>query len=440
MKVMKFGGRSLGTPERMLDVVNIISANDESKIIVLSALGGTTQALREIGEALQNNRRSQARNGLKKLETYYREFINGLLQTNEAKTRAFSSIDEHFAFLQFILKISYSEALAKDIVSQGELMSTVLMSACMSETKKAHAVLPALDFMQTDKYHEPQIGNIKVKLTQLLNQYPDQLTFLTQGSVCRNHKGELDNLSSGGSDYTASSIAAAMGASVCEIWSDIPAMQNNDSSLVGQTKPVETLSFDEAAELAYFGEKVLHPASVWPARHYGITVKLLNTQQPDAAGTAIVNMADSTGAKVVAARDGITSINVKSSRMLMAYGFLQKILEVFEKYKISVDMVTTSEVAVSVTIDDSEHLPLLAKELEAYGVVSVEENQTIVTIVGNEILHSPDIMKKLFSALSDIPLQMASYGGSKHNVSLLIPTIYKVKALKGLHEMLFESI
>ncbi len=372
MKVMKFGGRSLGSPERMRDVVNIIAANDEPVIVVLSALAGTSQALRDLIDALQHYRRSQAKSSLKKMETFYREFINGLLQTNEAKATAYKAIEEHFSFLQFVLKISYSHALSKDILSQGEQMSTLLLSAYMNELGKTHAVLPALDFMQTDKYGEPLIGSIKVKLTQLLHQYPDTKTFITQGSLCRNIRGEVDNLSIGGSDYSVSSIAAAMGATVCEIWSDIPAMQNNDASVVKNTTPVTKLSFDEAAELAYFGEKVLHPASIWPARHYGIPVKLLNTQQPDGVGTVIENVAESVGPKVVAARDGITVINIKSSRMLMAYGFLQKILEVFEKYKISVDLVTTSEIAVSVTIDNSENLLQISKELEAYGVVSVE--------------------------------------------------------------------
>ena len=437
MKVMKFGGRSLGSPERMREIVNIIANNDEPVIVVLSALAGTSQALRDLIDALQHYRRSQAKSSLKKMETFYREFINGLLQSNDAKVAANKAIEEHFSFLQFVLKISYSHALSKDILSQGEQMSTLLLSAYMNELGKAHVVLPALDFMQTDKYGEPLIGSIKVKLTQLMNQYPDTKTFITQGSLCRNIRGEVDNLSIGGSDYSVSSIAAAMGASVCEIWSDIPAMQNNDASVIKHTTPVSKLSFDEAAELAYFGEKVLHPASIWPARHYGIPVKLLNTQQPNGVGTIIENVAEGIGPKVVAARDGITVINVKSSRMLMAYGFLQKILEVFEKYQISVDLVTTSEIAVSVTIDNSENLQQVSKELEAYGVVSVEENQTIVTIVGNEILHSPNVMVKIFSAVSKIPILMASYGGSKHNVSLLVPTQFKAEALEKLHAELF---
>lgn len=437
MKVMKFGGRSLSTPDKMRDVVNIIISNEEPVVVVLSALSGTSQLLRELIDALQHYRKSQAKSCLKKLENFYREFINGLLNTVEAKSAANKAIDEHFSFLQFVLKISYSTALSKDILSQGEQMSTLLLSAFMSETGKQHVVLPALDFMQTDKFGEPLIGSIKVKLTQLINLHPETKTYITQGSLCRNVRGEVDNLNIGGSDYSVSSIAAAMGATVCEIWSDITVMHNIDSNVVSNAKPVHNLSFDEAAELAYFGEKVLHPASIWPARHYGIPVKLLNTQQPDAQGTTIDNVALGTGPKVIAARDGITVINIKSSRMLMAYGFLQKILEVFTKYHISVDLIATSEIAVSVTVDSVEHLHLVMKELEAYGVVSKEENQTIITIVGNEILHVQHIMEKVFTALSDVKLQIVSYGGSRHNISLLVPTVQKIGVLQKLHAALF---
>ena len=439
MKVMKFGGRSLASPARMQQVLNIIATNDEPVLIVLSALSGTSQSLREIGEALQHNRRSQAKTALRKLENFYNDFINTLLKTPKAKGEALVAIEDHFEFLRFATRLSYSDALSKDLLSQGEMLSTLLLSISMAESGIAHEVLPALDFMQADKYGEPLIGSIKVKLTQLLNKHTETKIFITQGSLCRNIRGEVDNLGKGGSDYTASSIAAAMSATLCEIWSDIPAMQNNDLSVIDSTANIENLSFDEAAELAYFGEKVLHPASVWPARHYSIPVKLRNIEQPHADGTLITNNAAGNGAKVIAARDGITVINVKSSRMLMAYGFLQKILEIFEKYHTSIDMVSTSEVAVSLTIDNAEQLPFIAKDLEAFGVVTVDANQTLVSIVGNEMLQSPNLMSHIFAALNDIPLQIISYGGSRHNVSMLMPTNFKVQALKALHNALFEG-
>ncbi len=435
---MKFGGRSIGNPERMKQVLSIIAANDEPVVVVLSALGGTTQTLREVGDLLQNNRRTATKNAIKKIETYYREFINGALHNDVVKAKAIADINEHFNFLHFLTKVSYSDALSKDILSQGELMSTLLLSACLSEAKLDHQVLPALDFMQADKFGEPLIGNIKVKLSQLMKVFPDTRLFLTQGSLCRNARGEVDNLNKGGSDYTASAIAAALGATTCEIWTDIPTIQNSDSSIVPNTTPVATLTFDEAAELAYFGEKVLHPASIWPARHYNIPVRLLNTQQPDNKGTLIQNLAETVGPKVVAARDNITIVNVKSSRMLMACGFLEKIIAVFEKYNTSIDMVTTSEIAVSVTIDNTDHIEMIAKDLENYGVVTVEGDQTIIIIVGNQLLKSPQIMVNIFSAVADIPLQIISCGASLHNISLVIPDSHQEQALQQLQKALFE--
>src|SRR5205085_1311419 len=265
---------------------------------------------------------------------------------------------------------------------------------------------PALEFMTIDNNDEPQIGSIKVKLTQLIKQHAGKRLFVTQGYICRNARGEVDNLKRGGSDYSASLIAAAVNASVCEIWTDIDGMHNNDPRIVKKTKPVEQLSFEEAAELAYFGAKILHPASIWPAQFYKVPVKLLNTMQPSAAGTLIAGQAGSVGVKAVAAKDGIISINIKSSRMLLAYGFLRKIFEVFEKYKTSIDMITTSEVAVSVTIDNKANLKQIVKELEPFGVISVESDHSIISVVGNEISQTPDILKRLFDSLNDVPVRM----------------------------------
>jgi aspartate kinase len=300
-----------------------------------------------------------------------------------------------------------------------------------------HLLLPALEFMTIDHYDEPQIGSIKVKLTQLLKQHSAKKLFVTQGYICRNARGEVDNLKRGGSDYSASLIAAAMNASVCEIWTDIDGMHNNDPRIVKKTVPVEQMSFDEAAELAYFGAKILHPASIWPAQQYNIPVKLLNTMQPEAKGTTIVEEAGSVGVKAVAAKDNIIAIRIKSSRMLLAYGFLRKIFEVFEKYRTPIDMITTSEVAVSLTIDNVTNLKEILKELEPFGTVEIDENQTIISVVGNQISQTEDMVKKLFGSIMNIPVRMVSYGGSPHNISLLVPAAYKTQILQQLNKGMF---
>jgi len=326
--------------------------------------------------------------------------------------------------------------LNKDILAQGELLSTKLFSLYLTEHNIDHTFLPALEFMTIDGHDEPQVGTIKVKLSQLLQQ-SDKKLFITQGYICRNAKGEVDNLKRGGSDYSASLIAAAIKATVCEIWTDIDGMHNNDPRVVKKTVAIEQLSFEEAAELAYFGAKILHPASIWPAQFYNVPVKLLNTMDPDAKGTLIAAEAGSAGVKAVAAKDGITAIKIKSSRMLLAYGFLRKIFEVFEKYRTSIDMITTSEVAVSVTIDNDTHLQAIIKELEPFGTVEIDTNQTIVSIVGNEITETENVMQKIFKALEGVPVRMVSYGGSRHNISVLIGRNYKEQTLQALNVDLF---
>jgi aspartate kinase len=438
MKVMKFGGTSVGKPQRMHQVADLITRDDEPKIVVLSALSGTTNALVEISNGLATRDRNLSKHAIDKLEQHYKQFILDLLKTEEAQQKALKIIAEHFEFLNIILKISFSEALNKDILAQGELMSTKLFSVYLSEVGIEHELLPALEFMQIDAYEEPLIGNIRVKLAQQIKHHQNKKIFITQGYICRNSKGEVDNLKRGGSDYSASLIAAAINADVCEIWTDIDGMHNNDPRVVDKTMAVEQMSFEEAAELAYFGAKILHPASIWPAQHYNIPVKLLNTMEPTAKGTLIVADAGSVGVKAVAAKDGIVAIKIKSSRMLLAYGFLRKVFEVFEKYRTSIDMITTSEVAVSLTIDNKENLPDIIQELQAFGTVEIDENQTIVSVVGNEIAETPQVMMRLFDALNNIPVRMVSYGGSRHNVSLLIPAEYKTTTLQVLNKGLFD--
>lgn len=434
---MKFGGTSVGQPERMRQVSELITQPDEPVITVLSALSGTTNALVTIGDAMAAGDRDLAKKNIDQLEAHYQSFIAELLKKEKTLAKAKNIVSEHFEFLNIILKISFSEALSKDILAQGELLSTKIFSVYLEENGIDHALLPALEFMSIDANDEPQVSSIKAKLANLLKQHGGKKLFITQGYICRNARGEVDNLKRGGSDYSASLIAAAVQASVCEIWTDIDGMHNNDPRVVKKTRPVEQLSFEEAAELAYFGAKILHPASIWPAQFYKVPVKLLNTMQPSAAGTLITEEAGSVGVKAVAAKDGIISINIKSSRMLLAYGFLRKIFEVFEKYRTSIDMITTSEVAVSVTIDSKANLKEIVKELEPFGTISVESDHTIISVVGNQIAQTPDVLKRMFEALSPVQVRMVSYGGSRHNVSLLVSSADKTRTLQLLNKGLF---
>ena len=437
MKVMKFGGTSVGKPERMFEISKLVTAQEEPTIVVLSALSGTTNSLSEISTSLSKGERAGAKQQIDALELHYQNFIIQLVKTEAAYNKAKAVIAEHFEFLNIILKISFSEALNKDILAQGELLSSKLFSIYLEEQNIEHVWLAALDFMTIDAFDEPQIGSIKVKLAQILLKHKGTKLFVTQGYICRNAKGEVDNLKRGGSDYSASLIGAAVNASVCEIWTDIDGMHNNDPRVVKTTRPIEQLSFEEAAELAYFGAKILHPASIWPAQHFNIPVKLLNTLQPTARGTLIISEAGSVGVKAVAAKDYITAIKIKSSRMLLAYGFLRKIFEVFERYRTSIDMVTTSEVAVSLTIDNDAYLKEITKELELFGTVEIDTNQTIISIVGNEITATEDLMQKLFKSISEVPVRMVSYGGSRHNISILISKADKEKTLQLLNAGLF---
>lgn len=438
MKIMKFGGTSVGKPERMAEIRKLITKDDETKIIVLSALSGTTNALTEISDSLSKGNREEAKKRIDALENHYQNFIVDLLKSDEYFKKAKDTLADHFEFLNIILKISYSEALNKDILAQGELLSTKLFSIYLDEQKILHVWLPALEFMSIDHNNEPQVAVIREKLIKLLDTHKGTLLFVTQGYICRNAKGEIDNLKRGGSDYSASLIAAAVNASVCEIWTDISGMHNNDPRVVKNTKPVKHLCFDEAAELAYFGAKILHPASIWPAQYFNFPVRLLNTLEPEAAGTLIERDSDSEGVKAIAAKDYITAIKIKSSRMLLAYGFLRKIFEVFEKYQTSIDMVTTSEVAVSLTIDDDTFLNEIVKELEMFGIIEIDRDQTIVSIVGYHISKTENLLPKVFDSLTEIPVRMVSFGGSQHNISILVAHEHKEKTLQLLSKGLFD--
>lgn len=437
MKVMKFGGTSVGRPERMKQVAALVTQQDEPVLVVLSALSGTTNALVEIGNLLSAGKKQEAAQVIDQLEKHYQAFIVELVSGKEVQEEAADVIEEHFGFLRIIQRISFSEALRRDILAQGELLSTKLFSVYCSENKLNHALLPALDFMVLDEQDEPALSVISTRLKALVQANADKKLLITQGYICRNSRGEVDNLKRGGSDYTASLVAAAISASVCEIWTDIDGMHNNDPRVVGKTFPIEQLSFEEAAELAYFGAKILHPASIWPAQQYQVPVRLLNTMEPTAKGTLISSIPAASGVKAVAAKDNIIAIRIKSSRMLLAYGFLRKIFEVFEKYRTPIDMITTSEVAVSLTIDTDQHLQAILEELSPFGHVEVDREQTIVSLVGFEIATTPAMLSNLALAVKDIPVRMISYGGSPHNISMLVPATAKTMSLQQLNKEIF---
>lgn len=435
---MKFGGTSVGRPERMHQVKDLITRSTEPTLVVLSALSGTTNALVGIGEALAAADKVLAKERIDSLHAHYLNFYPELLKSPAARTKAEDILKEHFEFLNILLKISFNEAIQRDILAQGELLSTKLFHTLLEELGVSSVLLPALDFMSIDENSEPELGKISERLKAQLRQHPDQRLFITQGYICKNHRGEVDNLKRGGSDYTASLVAAAVQASVCEIWTDIDGMHNNDPRVVDRTRPIAELSFDEAAELAYFGAKILHPASIWPAQLHNVPVRLLNTMDPAAAGTLIKAEVAETGVKAIAAKDGITAINIKSSRMLLAYGFLRRIFEVFEAFKTPIDMITTSEVAVSVTIDDLSHLDQIVEELRRFGTVEVDPNQAIICVVGNQVAETKGSISAVMDSLVDIPIRMVSFGGSKHNVSILVDAQHKVQALKSLNEGVFS--
>ncbi|WP_339866699.1 aspartate kinase [uncultured Algoriphagus sp.] len=437
MKIMKFGGTSVGRPERMHQVKDLITRGDESKIVVLSALSGTTNSLVSIGEALASADKVLAKSRIDELHAHYNDFYPKLVKTEAAREKAQEIIKEHFEFLNILLRISFNEAINRDILAQGELLSTKLFHTLLEELEIPAVFLSALDFMSIDENAEPELQKISDRLKAILAQHPDDTIFITQGFICKNHLNEVDNLKRGGSDYTASLVAAAIQATACEIWTDIDGMHNNDPRIVDKTRPIAEMSFDEAAELAYFGAKILHPASIWPAQQFNVPVKLLNTMQPEAHGTLIKAEVDSVGVKAIAAKDGITAIKIKSSRMLLAYGFLRKVFEIFEKYKTPIDMITTSEVAVSVTIDDLSHLDHILEELGTFCSVEVDRDQTIICIVGNMVSESKGAIQSVIDSLIEYPVRMVSFGGSRHNVSVLVDSKFKKEALQSLNQDLF---
>ena len=438
MKIMKFGGTSVGNPDRMRSIIPLITG-EEKVITVLSALSGTTNSLVEISDLLYTGKTEEASQKNEALRSKYFQVIEDLYSTDHYKKEGHELINSHFDYISNFVLNAFTKLQEKAIVAQGELISTTLFHNILRERNISSVILPALNFMRIDKDGEPDAFYISENFKRELNNYPDEKIFITQGFICRNAYGEIDNLKRGGSDFTASLIGAAINASEIQIWTDINGFHNNDPRFVENTRVIREISFDEAAELAYFGAKILHPSSVNPAREKNIPVRLKNTMDPQDEGTLITSATLLQDYKAVAAKDGISVLRIKSDRMLMAYGFLRKIFEIFEAYKTPIDMVTTSEVSVSITIDNPQYINQIARDIKELGSVEVEQDQTIICIVGDFRTEKTGSAPEIFEALDTIPLKMISYGGSPYSISLLIDTKDKINALQLLNKYLFNQ-
>lgn len=438
MKVMKFGGTSVGTPQRMKEVSKLVTKSGEPVFVVLSAMAGTTNSLVEISDYLYKKNPDGANEVINQLERKYKKHVEELYSTDEMKSATREFLKGEFNYLRSFTKELFTSFEEKNIVAQGELMSTNMVVNYMKEQGIHATLLNALDFMRTDKNAEPDPVYIREKLTALMEKEEGVQVFITQGFICRNAYGEVDNLQRGGSDYTASLIGAAIHADEIQIWTDIDGMHNNDPRVVEKTEPVHQLHFEEAAELAYFGAKILHPTCVQPAKYAGIPVRLLNTMEPEAEGTTISNETETGKIKAVAAKDNITAIKIKSSRMLLATGFLRKVFEIFESYQTPIDMVCTSEVGVSMSIDNDAHLEEILDELKKYGTVTVDKNMCIICVVGDLEWNNIGFESFAAEAFKDIPVRMISYGGSNYNISFLIKGEDKKRALQSLSDTLFK--
>ncbi|WP_400193675.1 aspartate kinase [Hymenobacter sp. B81] len=439
MKVLKFGGTSVGSAQRMRALPALLPTH-EPIIVVLSAMAGTTNALVDIARRLYAADLSGAIQQIENLRQHYRQLAWELLPEAAVAAEACTQLDTAFDTVQALARQPLTAAGERVILAQGELLSTLLFHRyCTAMLGREAVLLPALEFMRLDENAEPAAGFIQEQLTSLLARHAGQQLFITQGYICRNAQGQVDNLKRGGSDYSASLIGAAVRAQEIQIWTDIDGLHNNDPRVVEGTYPIRELSFDEAAELAYFGAKILHPSSVLPAREHGIPVRLLNTLQPQAPGTLISARTGHDAIKAVAAKDGLTALKVKSSRRLPTPHFLGCVFGVFERHRTSIDMITTSEVAVSLTIDDATHLPAILDELRRIGEVEVDEQQTIICLVGNLVQEQPGLANAIFRALRRVPLRMISYGGSAHNVSVLVHSADKERTLRALNQELFAA-
>ena len=438
MKVMKFGGTSVGSPARMKEVTKLVTKSGEPVFVVLSAMSGTTNSLVEISNYLYKKNPEGANEVINQLERKYLKHIDELYTSDVTKAQIREFLTTEMNYLRSFTKELFTSFEEKSIVAQGELISTNMVVAYMQEQGIKAVLLNALDFMRTDKNSEPDPIYIKEKLSAIMEKNEGQQVYVTQGFICRNAYGEIDNLQRGGSDYTASLIGAAISAEEIQIWTDIDGMHNNDPRVVDKTQPVHQLHFEEAAELAYFGAKILHPTCVQPAKYNGIPVRLLNTMEPDAEGTTISNQTEYGKIKAVAAKDNIIAIKIKSSRMLLATGFLRKVFEIFESYQTPIDMVCTSEVGVSMSIDNSAHLGEIVDELKKYGTVTVDTGMCIICVVGDLDWSNIGFETQVMDALKNIPVRMISYGGSNYNISFLIREEDKKRALQSLSDTLFK--
>ena len=438
MKVLKFGGTSVGTPARMKEVTQLVTKSGEPVFVVLSAMAGTTNSLVEISNYLYKKNPEGANEVINNLERKYIKHIDELYSTDEMKSKTKDFLVTEMNYLRSFTKELFTSFEEKSIVAQGELMSTNMVVNYMQEQGINAVLLNALDFMRTDKNSEPDPTYIREKLTAIMEKNEGKQVYVTQGFICRNAYGEVDNLQRGGSDYTASLIGAALNAEEIQIWTDIDGMHNNDPRVVEKTQPVRQLHFEEAAELAYFGAKILHPTCVQPAKYAGIPVRLLNTMEPDAEGTTISNATEYGKIKAVAAKDNIIAIKIKSSRMLLATGFLRKVFEIFESYQTPIDMVCTSEVGVSMSIDNSAHLGEIVDELKKYGTVTVDTGMCIICVVGDLDWSNIGFETLVMDAMKNIPVRMISYGGSNYNISFLIREEDKKRALQSLSNTLFK--
>ena len=438
MKVLKFGGTSVGSAERIKNVANLVIERGKN-IVVLSAMSGTTNTLVEISDYLYKHNIDGAKETINILEKKYFNTIRDLFDSEADREAATTEIKACFNYIRSFTKDLFTIFEEKEILAQGELMSTALMNIYMHSLGVKSVIIPALDYVRTDKNGEPDTQYIKQKLVALLEKYADAEIYITQGYICRNAYGEIDNLQRGGSDYSASLIGAAINAEEIEIWTDIDGMHNNDPRYVDGTSPVDELHFEEAAELAYFGAKILHPTCVLPAKLNNIPVRLLNTMCPEAKGTLIHNTNGNGEIKAIAAKDNITAIKIKSGRMLLAYGFLRKVFEIFETYKTPIDMIATSEVGVSVTSDSGKSLDPILDDLKKFGTVTIDRDMVIICVVGDLEWHNTGIEALALEAIKDVPVRMISYGGSNYNVSFLVKKEDKVRTLNLLSKHIFNK-
>ncbi len=438
MKVMKFGGTSVGSHKNIKHVASLITESGEPTFVVLSAMSGTTNTLLEISNYLYKKNSDGANEVINNLERTYMQHVEELFTTDEYKQKTITFLQSEFAYMRSFTKDIFTSFEEKSIVAQGEIMSTNMMLNYLEEIGIKAILISALDFMRTDKNSEPDAQYIKEKLTNIMADNEGYQIYLTQGFICRNAYGETDNLLRGGSDFTASLIGVALQAEEIQIWTDIDGMHNNDPRFVEGTDAIRQLNFEEAAELAYFGAKILHPTCVQPAKYSGVPVRLKDTMDPQAPGTIIDNVLIKGKIKAVAAKDNITAIKIKSSRMLLATGFLRKVFEIFESYQTPIDMVATSEVGVSMSIDNIEHLNAIVDELKKYGTVTVDEDMCIVCVVGDLDWSNLGFETLVLEAMKDIPVRMISYGGSNYNISFLIKESDKQKALQNLSNVLFK--